>query len=166
MAKNPITKMEYILHFMDYFSRYSFTYATPTANVTNVISALQDLINRFAKPEVIYCDRGQHFENQLLGYFTTEQGVTLTYGPRGSSKSFGLIERGNRILEDVIRKSIPNGETWDTVLQKSTKNVNDRVIAHMRHSPTSILMGIPSSIPVHLVSRDQNFVEADVAQWT
>ena len=63
MTKNFIIKMKYILHFMNYFFRYSFIYVTFTVNVIDVISVLQDLINRFAKSEMLYCDRDQHFEN-------------------------------------------------------------------------------------------------------
>ena len=109
---------EYILHIMDYFSRYSITYPSMAANALDVIRALEDAFNRFMRPTAFFLDRGQHFENSILGDYLKEQGVKLFFGPSGSSKSFGLIERGNRILEDVIRKRHLRGLNGTPFLQR------------------------------------------------
>ena len=53
----------------------------------------------------IYSDRGKHFDNQEIKDYMEIEGVTLTLGLSGSSKSFGMIEQGNGLLEDVLRKS-------------------------------------------------------------
>ena len=56
----------FILHFMNYFSRFSVAVATPTANVEDVIPALKHIFNAYQKPMKIYCDEGQHFFNEEL----------------------------------------------------------------------------------------------------
>jgi hypothetical protein len=135
----------YILHVMDYLSEFSFTRASKGATVEETIRGLDSIFHRLTHPRIIYCDRGQHFEAEKLKDYLNNQGVQLVLGPSGSSKSFGLIERGNRILEDVIRK---RENPWDEGLPEITRLVNHRVISHLKYSPVEILMGVkPQVIP-------------------
>ncbi|SLM38554.1 Ribonuclease H-like domain [Lasallia pustulata] len=165
LGKTEPAGLQYILHIMDYFSRYSFTYPSTSANAPDVIRALDDLFHRFTKPDAFFLDRGQHFENQLVERYMEEHGVKLMFGPSGSSKSFGLVERGNQILEDVIRKTATSASTWDLVLSKATLEVNSRVIGHLRYSPLNILMGLsPSSLLPNLLG-DSHLAEGGIAQW-
>lgn len=156
---------EYILHIMDYFSRYSMTYPSKTANVSDVMTASQDVFCRFTRPSAFFLDRGQHFENKVLQDFMDKQGVRLIFGPSGSSKSFSLIERGNRILEDVIRKAALLSSTWDKVLPKATMEVNSRIITHLRYSPLSILLGITPAPSSATLVGDASLSEAGFAHW-
>lgn len=165
MKKATLSGFEYILHIMDYFSRYSMTYSSLAANAPDVIRALEDLFTRFTKPSAFFLDRGQHFENKVLEKYMDKQGVKLVFGPSGSSKSFGLIEQGNRILEDVLRKTSSSSSTWDEVLPKATWEINSRVISHLRYSPINILLGITSSPPLSMMVGDSNISEASFAQW-
>ena len=48
----------YILHIIDYFSRFSIAYACKTANAPEVIESLKDVFIKYAAPRAIYCDRG------------------------------------------------------------------------------------------------------------
>ena len=137
----------YILHVMDYFSRFSFTFAYPTANASDVVLALTTIFETYTTPSSIYCDRGQHFENQVVKAFLSQYKVLLVLGPSGSSKSFGLIELGNRLLETVLRKT---DMEWDSVLRVSTHQLNRRTITHLKHSPSQILMGLDPSSPSSL----------------
>ena len=93
---------QYILHVIDYFSRYSFTEASATNTVLDVVARLTRLFQEFTKPLAFYFDSGHHFDNDTLRSFLSKRGIRFKYGPSGSSKSMGLVERGNRILEDVL----------------------------------------------------------------
>ena len=156
---------EYVLHIMDYFSRYSTTYPSVTANAPDVIQALEDLFNRFTQPAAFFLDRGQHFENSVVEEYMEKRGIRLFFGPSGSSKSFGLIERGNRILEDVIRKSTSSGAKWDAVLARATHEINSRVIGHLHHSPLSVLVGCPPTPPLTTLLGDSSLAEVTIPQW-
>jgi hypothetical protein len=50
-------------------------------------------------PKAIYPDLGQHFDNTVTKNYLMEQGVTYVLGPSGASKSFGRVEKSNRLLE-------------------------------------------------------------------
>ena len=56
----------FVLHFMNYFSRFSVVVITSTANVEDVISALKHVFNAYQKSMKIYCDESQHFFNEEL----------------------------------------------------------------------------------------------------
>lgn len=45
--------------------------------------------------------------------FLKDLGISITYSPSGASKSTGMIEISNILLEDVLRKQNQN---WDEVL--------------------------------------------------
>lgn len=52
-----------------------------------------------------------------------------------------MVEVGNKILEDVIRK----GGDWEDDLQASTRSVNSRTVGHLGAAPCEILLGVPPS---------------------
>lgn len=95
MAKSGIV---YIFHVICYFRRFSFSFASPTANSTDVIRLLGILFVRYHKPLAIYCDRGQHFDNEETKAYLNNEGVNLSVSASGSSKSTGMVEVGNRLL--------------------------------------------------------------------
>ena len=142
----PITPRgnRYILHVMCYFSEFSFASAGPTALGADTVSVLKKLFDRFTRPRAVYCDLGHHFRSEVR-WALEEMGIRLISGPSGASKSFGLIERGNRILQDVIRKSATD---WDTELDAAIYAVNHRVIAHLGIAPVTILIGAELKSPL------------------
>ena len=93
----------YILHLICSFTRFSMTSASKTANATDTIPALQQVFTSYAKPKAVCCwDRGQYYENQLAKGFLNEQSVAFSFSPSGSSQSTGMVEVGNKILEDLM----------------------------------------------------------------
>ena len=109
----------FILHIICYFSRFSATFPSKAANASDVIPALEKLFVLYAKPKAIYWDRGQHFFNQEVQDFLTTHNIGFSYSPSGSSNSTGMVEVGNRILEDVIRQ----GGDWDDNLPTDSRQV-------------------------------------------
>ena len=53
-----------------------------------------------------------------------------------------MIEVGNKILQDVLRKG---GDSEDG-LRHSTRYVNSRTIEHFKVAPREILLGVPPSL--------------------
>ena len=145
---------------MEYFTRLSVPLATPAANAEDVIRCIDYVFSIHPLPSAIYCDLGQHFDNQKVKSYLAERGITLTFGPSGSSKSMGFIERGNRLLEDVLRKT---GMEWDRVLGQSAFNINTRIVQHLRCSPQEIAYGIPPT-PLQSLSLTA-ITDPDVRNW-
>ncbi len=94
----------------------------------------------YRTPHAVYCDRGQHFISEVLKEFLKGQAVAIDYSPSGSSKSTGMVEVSNRLLEDVTRKD-SSGVGWDRRLPASAKAVNGRHIDYLGMSPSAILFG-------------------------
>ena len=140
--KKTFAGNEFILHTMDYFARLSTAEAPPTADIQDVIKFLTRVFDIYFTPEALYLDRGQHFENDELTSFLKDRGVAEDFSPSGSSKSTGMIELENRILEGVIRKGTTE---WDLGPSNSGKEVNVRVVDHLLHSPRGIVMGVPTN---------------------
>ena len=62
------------------------------------------------------------------------------FSPSGSSKSTGMIEVHNRLLEHVQRRT--SGERdWDSHLEKDSSDVNQRIISYLDLSPSDLLFG-------------------------
>ena len=128
---------KYIHQVMCYLTHFSFTRASPTDTPEDSITTFRHVFTTFTTPRTIYCDRGTHFECNEVTNALKPYGVTMIHGPSGSSKSFGLIERGNRILEDVLRKS---EDDWDLALPEVTKYVNHRIIHYLGVTPAELLI--------------------------
>ena len=141
----------HILNLICYFSRFDMPYATKTANVSDVISCLGIAFLTYRKPYAIYCDRGQHFFNDELRAFLRNEGVAIDFSPSGASKSTGMVEASNRILEQVLRKQPNPGKPsadhphidleWDRRLPKIASLVNARFIHHLGVSSQAIIFG-------------------------
>ena len=130
----------YILHIMDYFSRYLWAFPTIDPTVEAVMACLTSLFLHMPLPWMFYVDRGQHFDNERLRQFLRSYQVLVTYSPSGSSQSTGMIEKGNDLLEMVLRK---DPREWDIALPNSVTHSNNKVIPHLHHSSTAILVGLP-----------------------
>ena len=48
--------LKYILHLIDYFSRYFMTYLSVTVNASDVIQALNNVFSQFTQLETFFLD--------------------------------------------------------------------------------------------------------------
>ena len=135
----------YIFNVIEYLSRFIISYATETCSTDETITCLEDVFTKYGTPVASYTDRGGHFNNPKFQDFLHNKGIAWTPSPSGSSKSTGMIERSNGILESVLRKLCNSPGEWDTPLPLSTHNANQRIIQHLGYSPTEILLGIKSN---------------------
>ena len=134
----------FILHFMNYFSRFSVIVIISTANVEDVISTLKHIFNAYQKSIEIYCDESQHFFNEELKEWLRSQRIKLTLSFSESSQSTELIEDENKFLEAILRKD--SNKEWNLILNRFTNRLNSRIIEHLELSSTDILMKPRSSV--------------------
>ena len=102
LQRSTSADQKYILHIMNYFSHYSVTYLSQTADASDIIKTLNNLFHHFSKSDVFYIDRDQHFENQLMKDYFKEQEILLKFELSRASKVFRLIECDNCILKNVL----------------------------------------------------------------
>lgn len=132
----------------------------------DVIWCLRLAFVMYRKPYAIYCDRGHHFYNAELMEFLRLEGVAIEYSPSGSSKSTGMIEASNKLLEMVLRKQTHTDlkQEWDQRLPKAAGTLNSRIIEHLGLASTSILFG---ELPAVLASTTtlRALPGRDVSAW-
>jgi hypothetical protein len=129
----------YIWHGIDYFSRYSFAHVIPEANVTDTIGYLGRVFGYLPWPAAVYCDRGQHFDNEEMRAYLGLLGTIYEYSPSGALKLTGLVENRNYMIEKVIAKG---DAEWDMELPNAVYQINVKVIEHLKYSPSEILIGV------------------------
>ena len=94
----------FIIVLVCYMSRFVTPFATKAVNVEDVIWCLKLFFAMYRKPYAFYIDSGQHFLNNELQEFLRNEGIVFDYSPSGSSKSTGMVEVCNKLLEEVLRK--------------------------------------------------------------
>ena len=131
----------YILNIVCYFSRFIVPFACPNDKAGDVIRCLRQFFIFYRTPYAFYTDLGTHFNNDAVRNFFKQEETTITYSPSGASKSTGMVEVCNKLLEQVLRKDSSEFE-WDERIQNAAKSVNTRHISYFNFSPTSILFGL------------------------
>ena len=64
----------------------------------------------------IYSDEGTHFDSHDTQGFLAEKGVLWILALVTAKKAVGMIEKGNDIVERVIKKSKEYGDCWPRAL--------------------------------------------------
>lgn len=95
----------YLFNIVCYFTRFVVPFATKTANVKEVMWCLRLFFAMYRTPYAVYLNRDQHFLNNVFESFLTHLGIAYDYSPSGSSKSTGIIEITNRLVEEVLKKN-------------------------------------------------------------
>ena len=139
-----LKRNSFILHFMNYFSRFSVVVTTSTANVEDVISTLKHIFNAYQKSMKIYCDESQHFFNEELKKWLKSQRIKLTLSFFESSQNTELIENENKFLKAILRKD--SNKEWNLILNRFTNKLNSWIIEHLELFSTDILMKFRSSV--------------------
>lgn len=130
---------KFILTLICYATNFTVPFATKTANVEEVLWCLPLFFAMYRKPQAFYVDPGQHFNNDELREFLAREGVAIEYSPSGSSKSTGMVEVHNKLLEQVLRKD--NDREWDVRLPRGASCTNQRIIGYLGLSPCDMLFG-------------------------
>ncbi len=123
----------YILNVVCYFNRFMILFACRSANVKNFIWSLRLFISMYRTSHAIYCDREQHFDNEMLREHLRFYDIVIDYSSFDAFKSTDMIEMFNRLLEEILRKANSN-ITWDLRLAAVIKAVNERIILYLKIS--------------------------------
>lgn len=155
----PVTprRNQFILHVIDYFSRFSITVPSPNANKETVFLTLTRIFDEYVTLAAMYVDPGQHFQNNAFRDFLLEAEVIIVYSPSEASKSTGMVERANGLLQSTIMKSASleiegmareyadKRRDWDNGLAHGTFKINSRHMQRIGFSPKEILYRVQPS---------------------
>jgi hypothetical protein len=163
LTKTKSTKHIYILNNICYFNRFMISFACKSINVKNVIWFLRLFISMYKTFHAIYCDRDQHFDNDVFRDFLKSYDIVIDYNFFDAFKITDMMKMSNRLLEKIFRKADSNSDsniTWDFRLAKIIKAINERVILYLDISSSAINFekiqktSSISSIILHLSSRN------------
>jgi hypothetical protein len=143
LTKTKSTKHIHILHIVCYFSRFMISFACRLINMKDVIWSLCLFISMYRTSHVIYCDRDQHFDNDVFRDFLKSYDIVIDYSFFDASKSTDMMKMSNRLLEKILRKtdSKPNSKsnvTWNLWLAKIIKAINERIISYLDINSSTI----------------------------
>ena len=102
---SPDNEYNYIGHFMDHFSKFHVLFPLRRKTAEEVSYMLQERVLAYlGPPKIFHSDNGREFVNNLIRAMFEKWGgdVTFVSGRPRHSQSQGLVERGNRTVEQKI----------------------------------------------------------------
>ena len=105
MRHSPDNEYNYIGHFMDHFSKFHVLFPLRRKTAEEVSYMLQERVLAYlGPPKIFHSDNGREFVNNLIRAMFEKWGgdVTFVSGRPRHSQSQGLVERGNRTVEQKI----------------------------------------------------------------
>jgi hypothetical protein len=123
------TGNRFIVTFVDYLSRFAWAVPvkdTSTAEAKRALELWRKWIG--TSPLCLYLDPGSSFISEAFERFYEECSVARFSAPAKSHSSVGKIEVVNRILQQVLNKSVRSPDTWDVILAEVMRSINGRCI--------------------------------------
>ncbi len=131
----------HIFHVIDYMSRYSWAFAVTSPSGEQARQCLDIIFDQVGSPVAIYSDEGTHFNSADTQAFLRARGVLWIGAPVAAKRSTGMVEKGNDILQRVLKKSTSSYINWPNHLAAAVFETNQREIEHLGYSPHEIFFG-------------------------
>ncbi len=155
--KLPLTEngFQYLLVFVDSFSRFSILVPLKEKSVSSVARAfIDEVLCRYASPKVLLSDNDSEFNNSLLDAVCTSFQIkkcnTVPYAPQANGK----VERANRRTLDVLRFIVNSSSVWDEFIPQVACSLNSAIHSSIGESPHFILFGTDKRMPYEFISSD------------
>ncbi len=148
---------EYLLVFVDYFSRWVELFPIRKATALTVASLLRkEILTRWGVPDFILSDQGTQFVSAVFKQICTEwkstQKTTTAYHPQTN-----MTERVNRTLKQTIAAYVEdNHKNWDQYLPELRFAINSAVQETIGMSPAELHLGRKLQGPIDKILHGQN----------
>ena len=138
----------YIGHFVDHFSKFNVLFPLKTKTADEVSTLLEERVLAYlGPPKIFHSDNGREFVNQLIRAMFDKWGGNVTFinGRPRHSQSQGLVERGNRTIEDKLKAMKKDeglqGESypWASWLPRIMWALNSQRHETIKYSPYHLL---------------------------
>uniref|UniRef100_A0A914HU08 RNA-directed DNA polymerase n=1 Tax=Globodera rostochiensis TaxID=31243 RepID=A0A914HU08_GLORO len=140
---------KYICVMVDHFTKYMIAEPIRDKSAESVSKVLvEKMILIYGSPKKIHSDRGKEFVNATIEEITKilgiERSVTAGYDPQAN----GLVERMNRIIIGMLKKSTSSCWTWDERLPYIVFSYNITPTKTTQFSPFSLVFGKLARFPL------------------
>ena len=145
---------QYIVTFIDCFTRYVIAIPTSNHTVTTVAQLLlQHVISAFGVPEAILSDRGPEFTSRLWNHLGEIFGYKLVHTSPYYAQGNSICERVHRTINNAIRASLACNSSgdWPRVLPVIQLTLNAATSDATGYPPYWLLFGrsprMPAEVP-------------------
>lgn len=149
---------KYILVIVDYFTKWITAVPLPNQEAETVAtSVLNSFLAIFGVPKQIHTDQGTNFQSALFCEMCSLLGIDKTRATAFHPQSDGLVERGNRTIQNMLAKFVSeNHRDWDKFLSLVTLAYNSSVQESTGYSPSLLMFGREVNLPLDLVLGNPN----------
>jgi transposase InsO family protein len=148
-AAIPRTNESFLL-IMDAFTHYTFAFRTKDQTAATVKNVLTNLFTQLSAPNRIHCDRGAHFNADIIHELSRSVGFELTFSPTGNPRSQGAAENAVKSVKAMLcttLKSRRTGDSLDLCLRTAVQVHNATAIVRLGLCPAEILLGFRPKLP-------------------
>ena len=93
----------YLLNIIDHFSKYAWSFIQSTKSSEETFKNIKNFIDKNGPPEIIQCDNGGEFKNNLFKKFCEESNISLIHGADRYPQSKGAIESFNKHIKNLLK---------------------------------------------------------------
>lgn len=156
--KCKVTGAKYILVVVDYYSKFTWLFATATADAEVVRTCWLQIVASFGFPNTIFCDNASYFVGADGTAFFASHGVQIIPAPITHPSSVGQAERtvqlaSSQLRRYVIERGKQGRDAWGTAIPQISLNINTRLIRIHGFSPAQILLGYQPEYDKGVLSR-------------
>ena len=172
MRHSPDDEFHYIGHFQDHMTKFNILFPLKDKSAAEVAKLIEERVLAYVgAPHIFHSDNGREFVNKLLHSLLdiwSSGNVTFVNGRPRHSQSQGLVERSNRVVEEMIA-AIKRDEgydgalyfPWAAWLPRIMFNMNTQVHSTIKDMPYKLVFGqVPRSALVpnaaeHIVNEEE-----------
>ena len=140
--ENVSVKMPFLLTIVDVYSRYLSVYLLPTKKTNLVISCLHNYLGMNGPVKYIVTDNYSGFKSKEMVKFLKSQGIIRPESSPYRSRSRGLIEGYNRLLQNAIKALLNvqenSTENWTELISTATFLLNNKKFFNEDLSPAQV----------------------------
>ncbi|XP_065198703.1 uncharacterized protein LOC135830368, partial [Sycon ciliatum] len=151
----------YVLVCIDHFTKWVEVVPMKRHCSAEVAAAMVSICSRWGAPEVVRSDNGTEFVNAIVSALFKSFGVTVQRGAVRHPQSQGSVERFNRTLLTIIRKTLEDDDDWETALELLLFHYRSRPHTATKISPMEAMHGWQP----HRLLIEQDSTELSDSAW-
>ena len=128
--ENLPSKLPHLLTIVDVYSRFLSVYQLPNKKASLVVSCLTNYFGTHGIPDYLVSDNYSGFKGKEMSRFLKSQNVVHPSSAPYRSRSRGLIENFNRLIQSAIKSMLDvrnsNNYKWEDVLGTACFLLNNR----------------------------------------
>ena len=138
-----------ILILSDHFTRWRDALPVQNGSAEGIAETMEERFYYLKVPECIHTDQGAQFESRLIAELCARKSNTTPYHPQLN----GVVERGNRDLENMLRSMLieKDEEDWDLLLPKIMHTIRESPHKQREETANFMMLGRETRLPEHLM---------------